>query len=188
MRTLLILCILLFCTARAMAQDVAGARDDSLTVQTPQQLKESMATAGRTDVPGLKGWEREKSAKVAVLSSMVLPGLGQAYNGRKWKAAIAFGLFTFYVSNAAIQSKKSEDFLRARDSVPEGSPPWNAADQFYHFHKDSAIDNLWWAGAVWFISMLDAFVDAHLYDVRAVDPDVFETTGGQKYVGLSVDL
>jgi hypothetical protein len=119
---------------------------------------------------------------------MVLPGLGQAYNGRKWKAAIAFGLFTFYISNAMIQQRTANDFLNVRDNVPVGSPPWEQADQLYNFHKDSAVDYLWWAGATWFIGMLDAFIDAHLYDVRAVDPDVFEASAGQKYVGLSVDL
>jgi len=151
-------------------------------------MKRTMATVGLNEVPGLEGWQREKSAKVAVLSSMVFPGLGQAYNGRKWKSAIFAGLFTFYAGTAWIEYKKSEDYLRLRDSLPTGSVPWDQTDQYYQFHKENAKDFIWWAGAVWFIGLLDAFVDAHLYDVRAVDPEIFKSTGGQYNIGLSYGL
>jgi hypothetical protein len=171
------------------AQENAGASPaDSASVQTPEQLKKTMATVGLNEVPGVEEWQREKSAKVAVLSSMVLPGLGQAYNGRKWKAAIFAGLFTFYAGTAWVEYKKSEDFLNLRDNFPTGSNPWDKADQSYQFHKENAKDFMWWAGAVWFFGLLDAFVDAHLYDVRAVDPAVFKSTGGQKYVGFSYGM
>jgi hypothetical protein len=166
----------------------AQAVPDTVRVQTPQDLKNTMATVGLNEVPGLKEWERQKSAKVAVLSSMVLPGLGQAYNGRKWKAAIFGGLFTFYAGTAWVEYKKSEDYLNLRDGLPAGSLPWEEVDRFYQFHKENAKDFMWWAGAVWFFGLLDAFVDAHLYDVRAVDPAIFKSSGGQKYLGLSYGL
>jgi len=176
--------------AAQVADDLPGTqtKPDTSRVQTPEDLKKTMATVGLNEVPGLDEWQREKSAKVAVLSSMVFPGLGQAYNGRKWKAAIFAGLFTFYAGTAWVEYKKSEDFLNLRDNFPTGSTPWDNADQYYQFHNENSKDFMWWAGAVWFIGLLDAFVDAHLYDVRAVDPEIFKSTGGQYNIGLSYGL
>lgn len=198
MKMILVACVFIgFGFARVHAQDTSqpesyavrkGAQADSTSVETVEQLKQTMAIVGLDEVPGLHGWQREKSAKIAVISSMILPGLGQVYNGRKWKAGIAFGLFTFYLGTAWIEDKKATDALNARDSFPTGSSQWQNADLYYNFYKQNSIDNVWWAGAVWFIGLLDAFVDAHLYDVRAVDPDVFESTNGNKFVGVSVGM
>jgi hypothetical protein len=195
MRFVIAACLSVLFVGNASAQESSAppialeqAQPDTTVVQSPDQLKETMATVGLTRLPGGRDWQREKSAKVAVFSSMLLPGLGQAYNGRKWKSAIAFGLFTFYAGNAWVQHKKSEGFLGLRDSFPSNTPEWAITDEFYQFHKGNAGDYLWWAGAVWFIGLLDAFVDAHLFDVRAVDPDVFRASTGKNYIGLSYDL
>jgi len=193
MRVLLVLCLLLVPIGQAVAQvpdDLSGeqTKRDTMRVQNPEDLKKMMATVGLNEVPGLDEWQREKSAKVAVLSSMVFPGLGQAYNGRKWKSVIFAGLFTFYAGTAWIEHKTSQDYLNLRDNFPTGSLPWDHADQFYQFHRENAKDFMWWAGAVWFFGLLDAFIDAHLYDVRAVDPEIFKSTGGQYNVGLSYGL
>ena len=161
---------------------------DTTSVQSVEQLKQTMAVVGLEELPGLRQWQRDKSARIAVLSSMVLPGLGQVYNGRKWKAGIAFGLFTFYMGTALVEQKEATAAEDARNSFPEGSSDWNLADSYYQFHKKNSIDNVWWAGAVWFISLLDAFVDANLYDVRAVDPKVFKGSNGKNYVGFSIGM
>jgi hypothetical protein len=163
-------------------------KDTASSVQSGDQLKKTMAVVGRTEMPALRQWEREKSARVAVLSSMVLPGLGQAYNGRKWKAAVLLGFFTYYAGNAWVQHKTSVEFLNTRDGFSDDDFRWYAANEFYEFHKANASDYLWWSGAIWFIGMLDAFVDAHLFDVREIDPTIFEGTGGTQYIGLSYRL
>jgi hypothetical protein len=161
---------------------------DSIEVHTDEELKKALATVGMANVAAEKDWERRKSAKVAVFSSMVLPGLGQAYNGRKIKAGVFMGLFTYFASLAYVERQIALDYLDARDGAPTGSSEWANNDALYQSHRDFALDNAWWAGGVWFIGMLDAFVDAHLYDVRAVDPDVFKGSSGQKYAGLSFGL
>lgn len=171
----------------ASAVAVEG-RNDTTRVHSDEDLKKAMATVGLNELPAGREWERQKSAKVAVMSSMLMPGLGQAYNGRKLKAGVFMGLFTFFASSSYVERKTSQEFLSARDSYPTGSQEWHDNDLYYEFHRTNAGDFLWWAGAVWFIGLLDAFVDAHLYDVRAVDPTIFKGSGGQKYVGLSYDL
>jgi hypothetical protein len=196
MKIILGICVLALLARPSAAQDArpgeAGPtveeRGDSAVVHSDEDLKKAMATAGMTELPSDRAWERKKSATVAVLSSMLLPGLGQAYNGRKLKAGVFMGLFTFYASTAYVERKSAESFLAARDSYPTDSAEWVANDRFYQFHRDNAGDYMWWAGAVWFFGLLDAFVDAHLYDVRAVDPAIFKGAGGQKYAGLSIGL
>ena len=56
----------------------------------------------------------------------------------------------------------------------EGGPPTSSFelnDQLSLFYEEQAKDFLWWSAAVWLIGILDAWVDAHLYDVRAYTPE-----------------
>jgi hypothetical protein len=151
-----------------------------------QEIKKEMARVGQKEVPGQKRWEREKSPRVAMLSSMLVPGLGQLYNGRRLKTMIAVGVFTYYLGTSWFEQKKSQEHLVARDALRPGSIDWRNQDILYQFHKENAVTYLWWSGAAWLITVLDAFVDAHLYDVRAVTPAVVRGTGDTKYIALSV--
>jgi len=119
---------------------------------------------------------------------MVLPGLGQLYNGRRIKTIIAVGAFSYYLGRAWLEQKESQRSLKARDALDPDTFEWREEDAWYQFHRESARDYLWWSGAVWLIAALDAFVDAHLYDVRAVKPEVVQERGGAKYVGFSISF
>jgi hypothetical protein len=168
-----------------------SARADTLGRDEEQGAKEraikrEMARVGRSEVPGAHRWEREKSATVAMVSSMVLPGLGQLYNGRRIKTAVAVGVFTYYLGTAWLEQKNSQEHLKTRESLTPLSVAWLNEDILYQFHKENAVTYLWWSGAAWLITVLDAFVDAHLYDVRAVTPAVTQGTGGTRYVALSI--
>ena len=83
--------------------------------------------------------------------------------------------------------KRSDQWLAIRDSSDPGSLEWKQADLQYQFYREQALNFVWWAGAVWLINVLDAFVDAHLFDVRGVDPSVIQGTE-QQYVGFSMDF
>jgi hypothetical protein len=178
----------------AAAADTVAAPADTLRQDKQedrrQAIKSEMARVAGPEVPAEKQWERQKSPTVAMVSSMVLPGLGQLYNGRRIKTAIAAGTFTYYLGKAWLEQKKSQEHLKARDELPRTTPEenalWNYEDELYQFYKESAKDYLWWSGAVWLITVLDAFVDAHLYDVRAVTPTVVSGAGGAKYLAFEV--
>lgn len=148
-------------------------------------IKDELARIGAREVPASRQWQRQKSPKVAILSSMALPGLGQLYNGRRYKAMIATGVFTYYMGTAWFEQKKSQEYLVARDALPPNTIDWQNQDILYNFHKDNAVTYLWWSGAVWLISVLDAYIDAHLYDVRSVTPTIARGAGDTKYVGIS---
>jgi len=214
MRSSFLIAVFLLCIASsaALARDSKGgaaatgledARADSLpeaarvdSLPEPaappelgkRELKDEMARLGASEVAGPREWERKKNPKVAMFSSMALPGLGQLYNGRRYKTILAAGFFTFYMTYAWVERKQADRRLEAREQYPPGSLAWKQENLFYEFHKENARTFLWWAGAVWLISALDAFVDAHLYDVRSVKPTVVQGSDDVKYLTLSLDF
>jgi hypothetical protein len=167
------------------AADTSGGASGA---DSKESIKREMARIGQAEVPGEREWERRKSPTVALVSSMVLPGLGQLYNGRRIKTIIAVGAFSYYLGTAWLQQKEAQRSLKARDALDPDTFEWREEDAWYQFHRESARDYLWWSGAVWLIAALDAFVDAHLYDVRAVKPEVIQERGGAKYIGFSISF
>lgn len=95
---------------------------------------------------------------LVLVKSMVVPGWGQITNRRYVKAAIAIGLETWFIAGAVTEWRKAND---ARDDFRAN--PGNL-DSFYEydFHNGNKNDYLWALGVTTFISMFDAYVDAHL--------------------------
>lgn len=102
--------------------------------------------------------EMTKSPWGALLRSAVLPGLGQIYNESYWKAPVIWGIFAsqtyFYIKNnktyhSEIEKIKNGDTsrIRFRDSA-----------------RDVRDQILLWGVIVYFIQLVDAYVDAHLFD------------------------
>ncbi len=149
------------------------------------RLKSDMAALGTPEIAGTRKWERQKSAKVAFFSSMVVPGLGQTYNGRRIKTAIMVGLATFYATRAITENRFKVARRKVRDTFPVGSLSWKEENLFVEFHRETSLDFVWFSGAAWLIGVLDAFVDAHLFDVRSVDPAIIRRSNNN-YVGLGV--
>jgi hypothetical protein len=152
---------------------------------TRQEIKDEMARIGSNEVPGDTQWERGKSPRTATICSMVLPGLGQLYNGRRYKTILAAGGFGYLMTRAWLESKTAQEYAKERDSLDPGSIDYQNAEILYDFHKENSITYIWWSGAVWLIQVLDAFVDAHLYDVRAVTPTVMRGSDDTEYLALS---
>ena len=92
---------------------------------------------------------KTKSPKGAMIRSLMFPGLGQFYNEQYIKAAIVLAGqgtligFTFYYNNRA--SKSTTPLEK-------------------EFYQDRRNLMYWWIGAATLLSMLDAYIDAHLYD------------------------
>jgi hypothetical protein len=122
-------------------------------------------------VSGQRQWERKKNPQVAMLSNALLPGLGQTYNGRRLKVAVMVGFFSFYAGNMVLSWQRHEFYEARRDLSPPGSDAFELNDRLSLFYEEQAIDFLWWTAAVWLIGIIDSWIDAHLYDVRAYTPD-----------------
>lgn len=185
MRLILLLCLIIVAPSLARAGDASAGDTTAVRVMTDAERKAEIDAFGEKLVPGEKQWQRQKSAKVAVYSDMVLPGLGQVYNGRRLKALTVVGLMTYYAGRAWVAKKQEVRRTIQRDQYDVGSSKWLFEDRWVTYYRATKKDHIWWSGAVYLISMLDAFVDAHLYDVRAVDPSVIRGMDNQHYIGLS---
>ncbi len=141
-------------------------------------IKELLAReTGEPDIEG-STWKKRKNPKTAMLCAIVFPGLGQIYNEKALKAVIVFSVETFYLMNIFHNYRKANDYLKERDSYDQYKPcfpgsedlclsyEWRNANFWYEEYKERTIDWIWWTTGVVLVVMLDAYVDAHLHDMR----------------------
>ena len=107
---------------------------------------------------------KEKSPMGALLRSVALPGGGQFYNGKYIKAALVFGVETTYIVLAADEWRRANFHKKKFQSAPPYSPEQYWEFDQYRFHQDRRNLYLWVISGIIFLSMFDAYVDAHLYN------------------------
>jgi hypothetical protein len=95
---------------------------------------------------------------VTLLKSMAVPGWGQITNHRYIKAAVAIGLETWFIAGAVTEWRRADDALALFRADPADLNHYYD----YDFHNGNKNDYLWALGVTVFISMFDAYVDAHL--------------------------
>ena len=86
-----------------------------------------------------------KSPWGAVARSAMLPGWGQLYNEEYIKSVITFGIVFDFARKVYINNQRYQD---------TGSK----------FQLDRRIVNSWYLGLSYFLVMVDAYVDAYLYN------------------------
>jgi len=121
----------------------------------------------------------------ALLRSVAVPGWGQYYNRKYIKSVVVFGAETFFIAKAAHWWKKTEDqynSIQQTSDLSQQSTRYN----IYRSYRTSRDDYLWAVGLTVFLSMFDAYVDAHLagFDVD-ITPD-FEAPKGGASIKLSL--
>lgn len=96
--------------------------------------------------------QRVKSPSGAALRSLVIPGWGQYYNGKKIKAGLAFAGEAGLLGAALYWNSRAADAKRAND------------DDNRLLFEDWRNGCYWGLAALIVYSMLDAYVDAQLSD------------------------
>ncbi|MDP4117043.1 MAG: DUF5683 domain-containing protein, partial [Bacteroidota bacterium] len=101
----------------------------------------------------------KKSPWGAVLRSAVVPGLGQIYNQSYWKAPVVWGVSGWFVYNWFYNDKKYKDNkeLYRKFNVTT----YRTNRDFYRDQRDLFAIYL---GITYFLNLVDAYVDAHLFD------------------------
>jgi len=122
----------------------------------------------------------------ALLRSVIFPGWGQLYNKKYLKAAIYGGL-EIYFGYTARQRWKEMD--QHQYNFQHADDPLLKAQEFnlYEESRDSRNIYLWVTGLTLFISMFDAYVDAHLANFDQPDK-VFNVQIVPGIEGLAVSL
>jgi len=104
--------------------------------------------------PDTTFWQRPTGA---LFKSVILPGWGQYANHKYQKAAIFFGLETFFLF------KSVQYFRRTRDDFDTFQETKKRQDFFaYDAARKSRNKYYWFFAGTIFISMWDAYADAHL--------------------------
>jgi len=97
----------------------------------------------------------------ALFKSMLVPGLGQLGNRRYFKAALFAGLEGWFISKAVYYGRKASDAQKFYDAQTDPSLRYFAYTELDQKRK-SRNKFIWFAGITTFVSMFDAYVDAHL--------------------------
>ncbi|HEY6436991.1 MAG TPA: DUF5683 domain-containing protein [Ignavibacteriaceae bacterium] len=114
-----------------------------------------------------------KSPWGAVLRSAVLPGFGQFYNESYWKIPVIWGagalLISGWVYNNNLYNDNKDLYTNTGQSL------YQYRRDFYRNQRDNFTIYL---AVLYILNMLDAYVDAHLYDFT-VEEDFI--TGSSKF-------
>ena len=100
---------------------------------------------GQTEEEGTVDSTSAKSPGMALLFSVV-PGGGQLYNSHPLKAALFAGAFAYY----------GYGYTVAQDNYEE-----DLSSQSLHRKRN---DKIWMMSLIWTLNILDAYVDAQLWD------------------------
>ncbi len=105
-------------------------------------------------------FEMEKSAWGAVLRSAIIPGFGQFYNESYWKIPVVWGAIG-YLSYLWIDSNNNYKRYRDLFTANQSNSSYLSLREFY---KDQRDLNAVFIGLAYFLNLVDAYVDAHLFD------------------------
>jgi len=130
---------------------VPTAEAETLTLSRQSAVSDTLNNSGHKAAPAdsLTTARKVKNPTGAMLRSMVVPGWGQWYNEKRFKAVVMMGAEAGLVIDAIVQNQ-----LAAR------------SQQLYEreYYRNNRSLAIWWLGAVILFSMADAYVDAHLFD------------------------
>lgn len=111
----------------------------------------------------LSGGGFSHSPTGALLKSVAFPGWGQWSNGKKQKAAVYFGIETYFLTKALIWRHRTFDRLHAWGNTDPGdATARQAAFNNFDSARNSRNYFYWLTGITVFISMFDAYADSYL--------------------------
>lgn len=107
-----------------------------------------------------------KSPTRAALYSAVLPGGGQIYNHAYAKAGVVWGVQAYLIGRAIVHDDKVDEYRNKRDKTSDEYLKMYY-DTKLQDYKEMRTSDFWWMGATTILSVLDAYVDAHLSNFDA---------------------
>src|SRR4030065_1923616 len=104
-----------------------------------------------------------RSPTGALFRSIAFPGWGQFYNQQYLKAALVFVGEGSLIAGAVVEWRRMNEHKKIFEALPDTNPQLKTSEfNQYQYHKDNRNLFLWWTAGVIFISMWDAYADAHL--------------------------
>lgn len=126
-----------------------------------------------------ENFEMQKSPWGAVLRSAIIPGFGQIYNESYWKAPLIWGVTGWlvynWVDNNNLYKENRDVFVSTGDNF------FKRRRDFYRDQRDNfAI----YIVLTYFLNLVDAYVDAHLFDFSVKEDFI----SGQKMLNIRMNF
>jgi hypothetical protein len=145
------------------------SQSDTVSVQ------ESYISSNDTTII-IKHVVHKKSPRVATIASAIVPGLGQAYNGKYWKIPIIYGggaaIYYFYDQNNSLYKRFKTSINQYYKKVPITDPELKLIDiQSLEANRDQFRRwrdyNIMIFGLLYAANIVDAMVDSYMvqYDI-----------------------
>lgn len=156
----------------------ANAQEDTTLIRSVYQHEPDTSTLEnvkltQADDTSSTRVDREHSPRIAVISSAILPGLGQVYNKKYWKVPIIYGagaMFyylydynnVYYVRLKTAYDQISND-LEVTDPDLSGSTE-TQLEYYRNYYRKNRDYQIIFMGLLYFANIVDAMVDAHMYN------------------------
>jgi hypothetical protein len=153
-----------------ISQEDSIGRDTTLKDLTGEQSLSAEKTAALRTESETIVIKKDKitSPRGALFRSAIIPGWGQVYN-RQYIKAVLYGGTEIALAAATVHYWKKMDSHQS--NFTKSTDPTYQAWEYYYYQ--SARDNrnlfLWLSGLTFFISIFDAYVDAHFADFNQQD-------------------
>jgi hypothetical protein len=116
----------------------------------------------------------KKSPTKAMIFSAIIPGSGQFYNKSYWKIPVIYGvaayfayMYNTYNDSFHEYSDKYEAAIISDDGqILKLATSYKSIREFYRDNRDSFI---WYMSLLYLVNVLDAYVDAHLFDFNVAE-------------------
>ncbi len=110
----------------------------------------------------------QKSPTGAMLRSAILPGWGQIYNDSFWKAPVIWAFIGYFAYGWSVTNSYYQDYRELYKKSLKNSPDGNLAYLRYReLYRDRRDLFAFYIGITYFLNVVDAYVDAHLFDFDA---------------------
>lgn len=137
-----------------------------------------------------KSFTMKKDPWKAVGFSAILPGAGQYYNESYWKIPVILGLGGYFVYELV---KNNNSYLDYKEQYSNSQTPKNPEGDLYtkslrDFYRDQRDDFIIYSVILYVVNLIDAYVDAQLYDFDVSDKLKISLSGKKQSVGFNVNF
>jgi hypothetical protein len=131
----------------------------------------------------LFAFDTGRSSLQAGLYSAILPGSGQFYNHAYAKSAIFFASEATFVSLAFYHTNRINYYIDKANNAAPGD--YSNYQRLYQLNYTRRQNDYWWIGTTVFLSIIDAYVDADLYNFDQKKKEIHLKYEDQK-IGLEL--
>ena len=177
-----------------ISDTITSITEAPLTSKDTVQIKQSLLVSDTSLVPlTLDSKEFKPNPTKAVIYSAIFPGLGQVYNKKYWKLPIVYGGFLGFSYAISWNGRYYTDYSNGYKDIMDDDPTTDSWKNFLPYGQDpETVDQEWLKTvlkrrkdfyrryrdlsiigtvAMYALSMVDAYVDAQLFDFD-MSPDL----------------